>query len=86
MNFTITPHFDEDNYPYQILISDSENLLGTFRRPLLFSMAELERLYNAIKPLCEAYKIWAPLHEKFMYGELSFKPKWPKIKKEVKKS
>jgi len=79
MDFTMKYIADEDGYPTDIFLYDSNNLIASYKNPLHMNMLEIERLFDAIKPLVEAYREWSHIREKFMYGEIKKKPVMRKV-------
>jgi hypothetical protein len=79
MEFVLKYIPGEDNYPTDIFLYDTNNLIAEYKNPLHLNMLELERLFEAMRPLVEAYREWIPRHEKFMYGEIKKKPVMRKV-------
>jgi len=80
-------NLDSCKYPKDIFLSDSNNLIGTYRHPLNLNILELKSLQQAIQPILTYYKKWLKLYEKYQDDKLTIKElnqKASKILQELK--
>jgi len=70
------------NYPHELLLWDEENLIGSYRKPLVLTYYEFKRLYDILKPIVELWETHNCLiHEKLQLGEITEEEALKQIKR-----